>query len=114
MSYLRPYPDKAGNPAQIDVGTDEVRRLAARYCWDMKIDEALEHPGRVILRAMNLGTWDDVLAIERTFGNAVLRNLIEESTIGALSPKSWSFWHYRLGITGSGMDVPTMPIRVTT
>jgi hypothetical protein len=92
--------------------TSELRRLANRYIWDMRLAEALRFPDRIILRTMDIGTLPDILALERVFGGMALAEILRRAPAGALKPRSWSFWHYRLGLIPPGGRVPPQPLRL--
>lgn len=88
----------------------EIGRLAARYGWDMTGDEAAARPERILLRTLDMGRWDDVLVVEARLGTAGVRRLIETAPAGGLSPRSWTFWRYRLGLVARrGRPCPTLP-----
>lgn len=89
----------------------EFDRLARRYSWDMKIEEAHRWPDRLLRRVMDVGTLDDILSMERTFGRGDLKAALSTARIGAFRPKSWTFWHYRLGLVVPGQSCPPMPAR---
>lgn len=89
----------------------ELARLAALYCWDMDAGQAENHPDRVILRAMDLGTWDDLLALQNSVDGDRLTYVLRRAPAGALRPRSWSFWHYRLGLVAPGGQLPPQPPR---
>lgn len=88
-----------------------LREMAQRYVWDMTEAEALERPERVILRVMDIGVLEDALALEPMLGRAHLVTILRTSPPGALRPRSWWFWHYRLGLTAADADPPPMPVR---
>lgn len=67
-------------------------------------------PGRVIARIMNIGDYDDVLALARQVGDDMLREVLAQAEIGEFNERSWAYWHYRLGLA-DGLDVPPMPKR---
>lgn len=56
---------------------------------------ALDSP-RLLLRIMEMGTWEMIRAMEKTFPQAYLKKALQQATFGALSPKSWHFWCLRL------------------
>jgi hypothetical protein len=89
----------------------EFERLAAAYSWDMRIDEARHWPYRLIRRVMDVGTLDDIVSMEAIFGREELAKALATAEAGALRPKSWTFWHYRLGLVPPGATCPPMPAR---
>lgn len=89
----------------------ELRRLAIRYGWDMTAEDAAARPRRILLRTLDIGRWEDVLSVEAQLGKAGVRRLIETAPVGSLSPRSWSFWQYRLGLVAPGATVPERPRR---
>ena len=99
-----------------EVGVDllrgrEFERLAAAYSWDMRIDEAKRWPHRLLRRVMDIGTLDDIVSMEAGFGRDELIRALTTAEAGALRPKSWSFWHYRLGLVPPGAACPPLPVR---
>lgn len=89
----------------------ELERLASLYCWDMDPADAAARSDRVILRVMDLGTMDDLLALERAFDRSLLVDVLSRASAGALTPRAWSFWHYRLGLAAPDEAVPAQPLR---
>lgn len=90
---------------------NEFERLAAAYSWDMRIDEARQWPYRLMRRVMDVGTLDDIVSMEPVFGRDELARALATADVGAFRPKSWTFWHYRLGLTQPGGVCPPMPVR---
>lgn len=88
-------------------------QLAATYSWDMKIDEARLWPFRLLRRVMDVGTLEDIVAMEISFGHDELKRALSTAEAGSLRPKSWTFWHYRLGLVKPGAACPPMPARRT-
>lgn len=92
----------------------EVERLllhwASRYIWWKTPTEALRHPERIIAQVMDIGDYDDVQQMVRTFGDSAPRYVVEHAEAGMFSPRSWAYWHYRLGLAASGR-VPPLPQR---
>lgn len=89
----------------------ELDRLARIYSWDMKPDEARRWPHRLLRRVMDVGTLDDIVLMERHIGREELKRALDTAEIGSLRPKSWTFWHYRLGQTDPDAPCPPMPTR---
>lgn len=99
-----------------EVGLDlqrgrEFERLAVAYSWDMRVDEARRWPHRLLRRVMDIGTLDDIVSMEARFGRDELTKALTTAEAGALRPKSWSFWHYRLGLVPPGAACPPLPVR---
>jgi hypothetical protein len=88
-----------------------LTRLAREYIWWKSPSEALAYPHRVVAQAMDLGTWDDVLALEEHLGPSLLREVLVRAEAGWFHPRSWHFWHYRLGVVPPGEAVPPLPKR---
>lgn len=89
----------------------EFDRLVRAYSWDLQGEEARAWPFRLFRRVMDLGTLADVVAMERCFGRDQLAEALTTAPIGALRPKSWAWWHLRLGLTEPGEAPPAMPDR---
>ncbi|MDN5925320.1 MAG: hypothetical protein L0H70_10035 [Xanthomonadales bacterium] len=70
--------------------------LAKRYLWWKTPVEVAAHPDLLIAQIMNIGTWDDVVALEAAVTTDQLRNVLTHAAPGQFSPKSWQFWHLRL------------------
>jgi len=90
------------------------RRLAARYVWWRGPDEAVAASDRLIAQVMNVGDFDDVQALARQVGEARLRKVLQGAAAGQFNGKSWSYWHYRLGLASSEQSPPAMPIRAAS
>jgi hypothetical protein len=94
---------------QLDaVQLDIVRTLTARYIWWKGPDVA---PERALAQVMELGEWRDVRLIERTFGAEALRRVVRPAQPGWFSPRSWRFWHTRLGLIDPLATPPDLPRR---
>lgn len=92
-----------------DVHPHAFRRLVRRYGWDEPTEDADEN--RILLRTLSIGLWDDILEVERLVGRDVLARLVRHAPAGALTPRAWSFWHYRLGLTAPTGTPPPLPTR---
>jgi hypothetical protein len=91
-----------------------LRSLAARYVWWKTPDEAMRLPARVAAQVMNLGDWDDLVAMVEAAGEDYLRYVLKTAEAGQLNARSWHYWHYRLGLADAEtMNVPPMPVRKT-
>lgn len=92
------------------VDEEIIRRLARKYVWWKTPDEAAHSPERVIAQVMNVGDYGDVQALASQVGDAVLADVLVHAQAGEFSPRSWVYWHYRLGLASFG-NVPAMPSR---
>jgi len=90
--------------------TAPVQALAAKYIWWQTPEEAAQRPRRVIAQVMNLGTFADVRALEKNAGPAALAEVLRGAEPRWFTPRSWHFWHRRLGLVKSG-PVPALPTR---
>ena len=94
-----------------DDNNEALKLLARRYIWWKSPDEAVREPRRVIAQVMNLGDWDDVETMRQRLGDAALRDALTHAEAGQFNARSWTWWHYRLGL--AGMDqVPPLPVRL--
>lgn len=89
---------------------ETLEPLARRYVWWKAPDEALEQPLRVVAQVMNLGDWDDVEAMRQRLGDGLLRDALIHAEAGQFNARSWTWWHYRLGLSREG-EVPPLPVR---
>lgn len=92
------------------IDTQALLPFARKYIWWMPPGEAVRRPLRVVSQVMNMGTWDDAQSMRASLGDAALRAAITHSAAGEFNARSWTFWHYRLGLSRSG-EVPPMPSR---
>jgi hypothetical protein len=87
-----------------------LKQLASKYIWWKTPTEALEFPERVIAQVMNMGDYDDLHQLTVDVGDDVLRKVIADAEAGQFNERSWTYWHYRLGL--AELDrVPPMPVR---
>ena len=89
-----------------------LERVSPAYIWWKTPDEALRYPDRLIAQIMDIGTFEDARELERLVGMDRLRAVIGRAEAGWLRPRSWSYWHYRLGLVEPGDALPPMPKRV--
>lgn len=97
----------------VQIDQDTLKRLAAKYIWWKPTEEALLDPERVVAQVMNIGDFDDVQMLAAQAGDDYLREVIAHAEIGQYNPRSWAYWHYRLGLAVPG-QVPPMPRRRTS
>lgn len=90
------------------IGAIELTRLAQSYVWWKPVPEVIANPSELIPRIMDMGDWGDVQLIANKLGEAPFHRAIEQAVIGQFSPRSWHYWHYRLGLARAG-QVPPLP-----
>lgn len=84
--------------------------LAGKYIWWKSPEDAAAQPERVIAQVMNIGDFEDIQRLEALAGPEMLTRILAHAEIGQFTPRSWSYWHYRLGIAGLD-EVPALPSR---
>ena len=83
------------------------RSIAKRHLWWKTPDEVAARPDLLVAQIMNIGTWDDVVALENTATPEQLRQVLTHAQAGQFSVRSWQFWHLRLHLA----DVDNVPQR---
>jgi hypothetical protein len=83
----------------------------AKYLWWKTPDEAVARPERLYAQVMDIGDYDDVQRLDALVGEDVLRHVLRRAEPGQFNPRSWAYWHYRLGVVKPGEPVPEMPRR---
>lgn len=81
--------------------------VAARLIWWKAPDAALADHGRFLAQAMTLGNWQDMELVDSIFGTDALKAVLADAPPGVFDPRSWAYWHARLGLT----PVPPLPRR---
>lgn len=84
--------------------------ISRRYIWWKTPEEAILFPERLIAQVMNLGIWEDVVAMENVLPKETLQNVLKNAQAGWFDIKKWHMWHYRLDICELG-NVPALPVR---
>lgn len=92
------------------VQTEFLHKMALRYIWWMSPEQASKVPYRIIAQVMNIGTWEDALILMEIFPPDALKHALKNAEAGWFRPRSWHFWHYRLGLADVG-KVPPLPVR---
>lgn len=87
-----------------------LKPLAAKYIWWKTPDEALLAPARIVAQVMDIGDYDDVQHLAHSLGDDALREVLTHAQAGQFSPRSWAYWHYRLGLCDVD-EVPALPAR---
>ena len=87
--------------------TSRLQTIAARVCWWQPAGETLGDTSLFLCRVMTWGTWEDAGFCLDHFGREAFRSALKAAPPGLLDPRSWHYWHYRLGM----LPVPEMPVR---
>jgi hypothetical protein len=87
-----------------------LQRLARRYVWWKKPEEALAQPDRIVAQVMSIGDYDDVQSLVHQAGLPYLREVLSKAEAGQFDARSWTYWHYRLDLSSPG-QVPPLPER---
>jgi hypothetical protein len=80
----------------------ELRRIASRVVWWDTPDRVLAREDDFLCRVMALGTLQDANYVEDTFGSDRLQHALRSAPPGVLDPRSWHYWHHRLGLGAAG------------
>lgn len=87
-----------------------LRQLARKYIWWKSSDITLCRPQRIVAQVMNLGDYDDVQRLAHHLGDEALRQALRNAEPGQFNERSWTYWHYRLGLSELH-HVPPLPAR---
>jgi hypothetical protein len=90
--------------------TQHLLPFAARYIWWKDAADAVRYPRHVIAQVMNIGTYEDVQKLRAVTDDQALAQVLTHAEAGQFSPKSWHYWHYRLGLADLE-QVPPLPMR---
>ena|SRR5436189_1804299 len=96
--------------AHVNVSTTILAEFARKYLWWEPIGGEPFSEARIIAQTMNLGTYDDLLLLEQTFGKSRLVEIMRHAEPGWLSDRSWEFWRGRLSFA-TGEAIPKEPPR---
>lgn len=90
--------------------TDQLKMFARKYIWWKTPEDALNQPQRIVAQVMDIGDYEDVQCLVHKAGTAYLCEVLAQAEAGQFNPRSWTYWHYRLGLSDAG-KVPTLPKR---
>ena len=93
-----------------DVSADVLSEFGRKYLWWEPADGHAHSEERVITQVMSLGTYDDILLLERTVGHARLADVMRHAAPGWIDDRSWEFWRGRLSVA-TGAAIPVEPPR---
>ena len=86
-----------------------LEQLRKRYIW-WKTPGIEPDEDRIIAQVMDIGTYDDVKALEAEVGRIRIKQVLSEARPGWFSPRSWDYWHLTLGLSRVD-DIPPQPGR---
>ncbi len=109
MMLKEPMTSEIQKPGSI--ANEEFRRLARIYSWDMRENEALKWPERLLRRVMDMGTLEDVVSMQEKIPNTALEHALVTSEAGGMRRNSWVFWHLRLGLINDTSECRPYPER---
>ena len=89
---------------------DLLQSFARKYVWWKTVEEALAQPDRIVAQVMNIGDYDDIQFLLHQAGLPYLRKVLVHAEAGQFDARSWTYWHYRLGLCDPG-EVPKLPQR---
>ena len=67
--------------------------------------DAERSPLRVAAQVMALGTLEDIREVRERFGPEIFEKVLSAPPRGLFDPKSWSFWHKKMG----HREIPALP-----
>lgn len=76
----------------------ELRRIASRVVWWEAPEQVLAREDDFLCWVMALGDLSDVNYIEAAYGPARMQHALKNASPGVLDPRSWHYWHHRLGL----------------
>ncbi|MEO8493601.1 MAG: hypothetical protein ABI614_00920 [Planctomycetota bacterium] len=85
----------------------ELAAIARRVIWFEEPEQALSDPIRFIAYAMTYACVEDMTTIRTYVTDDDLREALSHAPPGIIDPRSWSYWHLKLG----QFPAPAMPTR---
>jgi len=86
-----------------------LKRLRKRYIW-WKTPGSEPVEDRIIAQVMDIGTYEDVKALEAEVGRMKIRQVLTDARPGWFSARSWAYWHLLLGLSKFD-EIPPQPRR---
>ena len=87
-----------------------LQELARKYVWWLSPADAKARPDLTITQTLDIGDFEDHRRLETSLGHDRLAQALRDAAAGRFSPRSWAYWHYRLGLAKPGR-VPPLPRR---
>jgi len=92
------------------LNTEMLEKFARKYIWWKTPGDAIARPERIVAQVMNIGDYDDVQSLIHQAGVPYLCSVLTRAEVGQFDARSWTYWHYRLGLSDPG-KVPALPVR---
>lgn len=80
----------------------DLLRTASRVVWWELPPRVLAREADFLCRVMVLGTWEDANQVQEICGPARFRAALTHAPAGVFDPRSWHYWHHRLGLGPAG------------
>jgi hypothetical protein len=77
---------------------DETEALIRRVIWFEDPETAVKDTARFLAYAMTYATPPDMNIIRRFISNEDFRSLLPQIPPGIVDPRSWAYWHIKMGI----------------
>ncbi len=77
--------------------SQEIKAVAGRVIWFEEPEKAVTDPVRFLTYAMTYGSHKDIATIRRHVTDDDLRAALDHPPPGIMDPRSWSYWHLKLG-----------------
>ena len=88
--------------------TLELLQVARRVVWFKEPAVALQDPIHFLAHAMNLGTVEDLVALDKAGINlSHFAEVLDHAPAGVFDERSWAYWNLRCGRS----PAPPMPVR---
>ncbi len=77
--------------------TNELATVAQHVIWFEPPEQALADPIRFVTYAMTYGTHQDMKVVRLYLSDDDLREALTNAPPGIFDPRSWAYWHLKLG-----------------
>ncbi|MDQ2866445.1 MAG: hypothetical protein M3R51_09490 [Candidatus Eremiobacteraeota bacterium] len=81
-------------------------QLAQQYIWWKAPGDPSLSRERIIAQVMDIGDFDDMLALRKVCPDDTLRAVLMNADAGWFSPRSWKYWHLVLRLISPGESAP--------
>jgi hypothetical protein len=88
-----------------DAAKTFIAELGRKYIWWDPVGDDPHSEDRIVAQAMDLGTFNDIIALEENLGQRRLVEVMLQAEPGWLSDRSWEFWRGRLSLV-TGAVIP--------